>query len=76
TFDDIKNHLDGHSLVVLESTHVDLDQFFEFAQEISVGRYLISHLGSADEIEQIKVLSEKYGLGNLLIAEDGMTIEL
>ncbi|MCK4631867.1 MAG: ribonuclease Z, partial [candidate division Zixibacteria bacterium] len=50
TFDDIKNHLDGHSLVVLESTHVDLDQFFEFAQEISVGRYLISHLGSADEI--------------------------
>jgi ribonuclease BN (tRNA processing enzyme) len=74
--DDIKNHLDGHSLVVLESTHIDLEQFFEFAQTITVGCYLISHLGSADEIGQIRVLSEKYGLGNLLIAEDGMTIEL
>ncbi len=74
--DDIKNHLDGHSLVVLESTHIDLDQFFEFTQGISVGRYLISHLGRADESELIRVLSEKYGLGNLVIAEDGMTIEL
>ena len=76
SFDDVKNHLDGKDYVLLESTHIDLEQFFEFAQTISVGRYVLTHLGAADEVAEIEQRARKTGLDNLVTALDGMELVL
>lgn len=76
SFDDVRNHLDGRDYVLLESTHIDLERFFEFAQSISVGRYVITHLGTADEVAEIEQRARKAGLDNLVTAVDGMELAL
>jgi ribonuclease BN (tRNA processing enzyme) len=76
SFDDVKNHLDGRDYVILESTHVDLGQFFEFAPTINVGRYVITHLGTAQEVAEIERRAGKAGLENLVTAVDGMELVL
>ena len=74
--DDVRDHLDGHSVVIIESTHIDMEEFFEYAQEILVEQYIISHLGTEEEVRHIKILGRKYGLDNVVIAEDGMVLRL
>jgi len=76
SFADVKNHLDGKDYVVLESTHIDLNEFFEFAQTIRVGRYVITHLGTEDEVAEIIQRAQKARLDNLVIAVDGMELVL
>jgi ribonuclease BN (tRNA processing enzyme) len=75
-FDDIKSHLDGVDIVVMELTHVDLERFFEFAASSNVGRFIISHLGDAEETAKLSQLSDKAGLDNLVLAHDGFQIAL
>jgi ribonuclease BN (tRNA processing enzyme) len=74
SFDDVKNHLDGRDYVILESTHIDLEQFFEFAPAVNVGRYVISHLGTVEEVAEIEQSARKAGLENLVTAVDGMKL--
>ncbi|MDH3889593.1 MAG: MBL fold metallo-hydrolase [candidate division Zixibacteria bacterium] len=76
SFDDIKPHLDGVDIAVLELTHVDLDQFFDFAQTSNVGRFVISHLGDAEATANLQQLSDKAGLDNLVLAHDGFQVAL
>ena len=76
SFDDVRNHLDGRDYVILESTHIDLGQFFEFAQSTNVGRYVITHLGTVAEVAEIKRRARKAGLENLVTAVDGMELVL
>ena len=76
SFDDIRSHLDSVDIAVLELTHVDLDQFFDFAASSKVGRFVISHLGDPTENARLAMLSDKAGLDNLTFAHDGMTVEL
>lgn len=76
SFEDIKSHLDDVDIAVLELTHVNLEQFFDFAPTASVGKFVITHLGSTDETAEIEQMAEKAGLGNLMIAHDGMRLSL
>lgn len=76
SFEEVKNHLDGKDYVVLESTHIDLDEFFEFAQSVKVGKYVITHLGTEDEVTEIEQRAKKAGLDNLATAVDGMKLAL
>ena len=71
-FADVRDHLNGHDYVFLETTHIDLEDFLDFAHEIQVGRYIMTHLGTPEEIATIAALVEKYGIDNLAIADDGM----
>jgi len=75
-FDDIKAQLDGVDYAVLELTHVDLEPFFELAPTLSVGKFIISHLGDAEETSRVVQMAEKAGLGNVRIAHDGMVLSL
>jgi ribonuclease BN (tRNA processing enzyme) len=75
-FDDIKSHLDGVDYAVMELTHVDLESFFELAPTISVGKFIISHLGDAEATARVTQLAAKAGLDNLRIAHDGMVLSL
>ncbi|TET96558.1 MAG: hypothetical protein E3J26_01040 [Candidatus Zixiibacteriota bacterium] len=76
SFDDVKNHLDGWDYVILESTHIDLEQFFDLAPAVNVGRYVITHLGTAEEVAGIEQRARKAGLENLVTAVDGMELVL
>jgi len=75
-FDDIKPHLDIVDYVVMELTHVDLEQFFATAPALSVGSFVISHLGDEAATADVVQLAEKAGLDNLRIAHDGMSLPL
>lgn len=76
TYDDVRSHLDGKDVVVIESTHVDLGQFIEHARTISVGRWVITHLGTDKEVSEINRMISKAGLENVTTAIDGMEISL
>ncbi|MFQ6007776.1 MAG: MBL fold metallo-hydrolase [Candidatus Zixiibacteriota bacterium] len=73
---DIKKYLNGKDYVVLESTHIDLDEFFAFAQTIKVGWLIITHLGTEEEVANIVQGAQKAGLDNLATAFDGMELSL
>ncbi|TFH60350.1 MAG: ribonuclease Z, partial [Candidatus Zixiibacteriota bacterium] len=53
TNDDVRPNLDGKDLVLLESTHIDLAEFVKHASTISVGRFVITHLGTQREVVEI-----------------------
>ena len=73
--EEVVGHLDGKDLVIVEPTHLDFERFLEVVQTKSVGKIVISHLGTADEIRQIERMAEKAGIENLVTATDGMRIE-
>ncbi len=75
-FADIKPHLDSVDYAVLELTHVELEPFFELAPTLSVGKFIISHLGDAEETARVTQMAAKVGLGNLRIAHDGLQLSL
>jgi ribonuclease BN (tRNA processing enzyme) len=75
-FADIRPQLDGVDYAVLELTHIDLEQFFEFAPTASVGEFIISHLGDADETATVEQMAAKAGVSNLMIAHDGLQLSL
>jgi len=76
SFDDVRNHLDGRDYVILESTHIDLEQFFDLAPAVNVDRYVITHLGTVEEVAEIERRARKAGLENLVTAVDGMELVL
>ena len=73
--DDIRGHLDGHDYAVLEPTHLDFNQFLEFAREIHVGQYFITHLGDSEEIVELARKARAAGIENLVMAKEGMEID-
>jgi len=76
SFDDLRDHLEGTDIVIIESTHLDLDQFLKFAQTAKVGRYILTHLGSKEDVAEINLRAAKAVVDNLTTAVDGMEIEL
>ncbi len=94
SFDDVRSHLNGKDYVILEATHINLDQFFQFAQTVKpavrqtspqrppggradgVGRFVITHLGTAKEVAEIERRARETGLTNLVTAVDGMELAL
>ncbi len=76
SFDDIKDHLDGTDIAIIESTHLDLEQFLKFAQTARVGRYILTHLGSKEDVADINLRAAKAVVDHLTTAVDGMEIEL
>jgi ribonuclease BN (tRNA processing enzyme) len=74
--DDIREHVGGCDYVVLELTHVDLDEFLAFAPNAEVGKFVVAHLGDDDAVKQIEQAAAKAGLTNLVLATDGMEIRL
>lgn len=76
SFEEITPHLDGCEIVLLEPTHIDLEAFFALAPRIRVGRFVITHLGGADEVSAIHRMASKAGVDNLVTAVDGLEIDI
>ncbi|UCD62799.1 MAG: MBL fold metallo-hydrolase [Candidatus Zixiibacteriota bacterium] len=76
SLDDVAAHLGGKDVVIIEPTHIDLDDFFRRAQDLKVGRYVVSHLGDNAEVAAINRMAAEAGVDNLVTAVDGMEVEL
>lgn len=76
SLDDILPHWDNHEYVILESAHIDWEHFYTHAPTAKVGQFIMTHLLSDQQASEIAAESKKRGLPNLVIAYDGMTLEL
>lgn len=76
SYDDVGTELDNRDVVVLESTHIDLDEFFQDAPGLRVGCYVITHLGTDEEVAAINRMAAKAGISTLVTATDGMEIDI
>jgi len=76
SFRDVQDYLDGCHLAIIESTHLDLQEFLQKASDFKVGKYVLSHLGSPPEVEEIRSAIKKSNIRNIELAEDGLELPL
>ena len=76
SLNDIILHLDSCRYAIVESTHIDIDEFLLVAAEKKVGKYIITHLGSSDEVEVIRSKISKSGLKNVELAQDRLVLPI
>lgn len=74
--EDLFPYLEKIDLLVVESTHIDLKHLLEAATAYGVGRVVLTHFIESYDTEQALILARKTGFDNLLIARDGMRIEI
>lgn len=74
--DDVKKYLDGQDIVIIETTHIDIDVFFDLAQTAKVGKFILTHLGTKEEVFELERKTREAHLKNVVVAEDGLTVEI
>ncbi len=74
-FADIQESLKGCDVAVIESTHVDLEPLLETARERPNCRFIITHLGSPEEVANLVTMIDKAAADNVVLAEDGLRLE-
>ncbi|NOY88351.1 MAG: MBL fold metallo-hydrolase [FCB group bacterium] len=74
--DDVKKYLDGQDMIIIETTHIDLDAFFELAQTVKVGKFILTHLGTKEEVFELERKTRATHLQNIVMAYEGLTIEI
>jgi len=75
-FKDVTKYLRNNDYVIIETTHINIEKFLTVSGEYNVGRYILTHLGSPEEVEQIRQAISKSGVSNVSIAEDGLELPL
>jgi len=73
---DIMHYLDDLDLLVIETTHIDLKPVLEAAVNKKIKRVLLTHIDEDFHIEPIREIAAKIGFDNLVLATDGLQIEL
>jgi len=73
---DLFPYLKNLDLLVVESTHINVEQLLEKTSENNVGRVILTHLTEDYDIGQALNIARKLGVDNFSIAHDGMRIEL
>lgn len=72
---DVFPYLENLDLLVIESTHIDVERLFEAVIEHNVRRVVLTHLTETYDGEAVLAAARKAGLDNVTIAADGMRIE-
>jgi len=73
---DILSHLKGLDLLIVESTHIDLQAVLEKASAEGVGRIVLTHIEEDYDSELALTAAKKLGLENVSVAEDGIRFRL
>jgi len=76
SFEDLRGQLENLDYAIIETTHIDIRDIFDHALKPTVGAFVLTHLGSSEEVSELRRKIEGSGLKNLLIAEDGLRLEL
>lgn len=75
-FEDVTKYLRNNDYVIIETTHINIEEFLSVCGKYNVGLYILTHLGSPEEVEQIRQAISKSGVSNVSIAEDGLELPL
>lgn len=75
-FEDVELHLQGHDYAVIEAAHLDLNRLFAYAQSGNVGQYIITHVLSDEQAAEIEMKGLIAEIANLVVARDGLRLEL
>ena len=75
-FEDVSKYLNGNDYVIIETTHINIEDFLSVSGEYDVGKFILTHLGSPEEVVQIRQAISKNGAANVVIAEDGLKLPL
>jgi ribonuclease BN (tRNA processing enzyme) len=73
---DLLDHLKGVDLLVVESTHIDLDTVLTKAAKDQVERIVLTHIAEEYDTNVALATVQKMGLTNVEIAKDGMRVVL
>lgn len=73
---EVKRHLDGRDIALVEATHIDVEELFEFACGIRIGQLVMTHLEGDDQAREVNRLAAKAGLDNVVTAVDGLELRL
>ena len=74
SFDEIRGHLDGCDILLLETSHVDMAEVKEFVIVHPEMRIVLTHLSGESAAD---LLRREFGvISNVQIAEEGMRVEL
>lgn len=76
SFDDIVGHIDDCKTVIVESSHIDYDDFFKYAQDSKIDQFVITHIADENTPDKLSTEIKKRSLTNIMIAMDGMEIEV
>jgi ribonuclease BN (tRNA processing enzyme) len=69
-------HLNDLDYAVVESTHIDLDLLWRHARSSTVKRYILTHLGSEEEVAALEKQIMAADLTNVGLAEDRLRLPL
>ena len=76
SFDEIKEHVDGCSYVLVDSTHIEVDDVLSYAKDADIGALIFTHLGDDNEIAHLREKITRSGLDRATLAEPGLTLAL
>lgn len=76
SFEEIEPYLKDLDYAILETTHFDIGQIFEFARQSTVQQYILTHISGPDTLEFILTQIKETGLKNVTVARDGLRIDL
>lgn len=76
SYDDVKEQIDHHDYVTMESAHIDVGSSFNHARLLDVGTFVITHIVSDEEADSIWEEAKARGIANLVLATDGLELEL
>ena len=63
----IKKHIEDCDIVLIESSHIDYDQFFDYAQDSNVEQFIITHIRDEQTPALLGTEINKRGLRPLLL---------
>lgn len=76
SFADIREHLDGADLALIETSHVPIDEIVRCAGTSPKCRFVLTHLGNAEAIATLQQQIAESGVDNAELAVDGRTYQL
>ena len=76
TFEEIENYLDDLDLLLIETTHIDINRLPSVIKEKHIKKTVLSHIAD-EENSGIRDFVESHGLGaDIVVADDNLTIKV
>ncbi len=76
TLKPIEKYLDGLDSLIIETTHIKVDELLIALKDKQINQLIATHLGSKDETMKYVQTAQEAGMQNLIVAIDGMEIPL
>ena len=76
SFEDIRGCLEGVELALIESTHIDFDEFLRIAPTLGIGKIVLTHLADAESVRTIEARVRQAKVYNIVFAADGLVLDI